>query len=182
MKDIESRALITFIGTAPSTGSGMWTTPGSKSEQGKWNFHTCKYCAQCYWVHMGSLPYLCIAVHTEEDRSLNTEVCRKPTHRSILDVGLSSPTGSQDVFFFFFRTLNHWDRAHKDRREGGGTIVCHSWVSGINQIWLLVSCCHSSVLWHKVCCSSFTSSTTLHQQIPMVCTCHKDENKVLLLS
>ena len=51
---------------------------------------------------MGSLPYLCIAVHTEEDRSLNLEVYRKPTHRSILDVGLSSPTGSQDVFFFFF--------------------------------------------------------------------------------
>ena len=41
-----------------------------------------------------SLPFLDCAVHTEEDRSLNIEVYRKPTHRSILAVWLSSPTGA----------------------------------------------------------------------------------------
>ena len=63
-----------------ATGSGMWMTPGSKSEQGKWkpleNVNVVDSIIKFTWedVKGGGLPFLVCAVHTEEKRTLNAEV------------------------------------------------------------------------------------------------------------
>ena len=46
-------------------------------------------------VRGDGLSFLDCALHNEDDRSLNIEVYRKPTHRLILAVQLSLPTGAQ---------------------------------------------------------------------------------------
>ena len=54
-------------------------------------------------------------VHTEEDRSFNIEVYRKPSHRSTLAVWPSSPSGAQAEVI---RTLNHQAETMPTKTEG----------------------------------------------------------------
>ena len=56
-------------------------------------------------VREDSLPFLDWAVHTEENRSLNSEVNRKPTHRSVLQFDSHHKLEHK---LEVIRSLNHW--------------------------------------------------------------------------
>ena len=66
-------------------------------------------------VRGDGLPLLDCTVHTEEDRSFNIEVYRKPSHRSTLAVWPSSPSGAQAEVI---RTLNHQAETMPTKTEG----------------------------------------------------------------
>ena len=115
MEEVESRALITFTATAASHWfryvDNTWVKIRARAFTELINAtdNNIKFTQED--VKGDNLPFLDCAVHTEEDRSLNIEVYRKPTHRSVLAVQLSSPTGAKAGGHQTFKPLG-WDHAH----------------------------------------------------------------------
>ena len=82
-----STAFITFTGTAPSHWFRYVDDLGQNQSKGsgslKRTYKSCGQEHQVTWedVRGDSLPFLDCTVHTEEDRTLNIEVYKKPKHR-----------------------------------------------------------------------------------------------------
>ena len=127
MEEIENRALITFTGNAPSHWfryvDDTWVKIWSREVEAFTEHinavdNNIKFRQDC----LRRLPFSGYTVHTEECRSLNNEVYKKPTNRSIFAVWLSSPTGAQAGGHWNPKTC--WDHVHKDIGEGEGTKTC----------------------------------------------------------
>ena len=119
---VESRALINFIGPAPSHlfryVDDTWVKTQTREVEAYTHINAVDSNIKFSWddVRGDSFPFLDCAVHIEEDRSLNTEVYRKPTHT---DQYLFDSHHPLEHKVGFLRILNH--HTYKESRGGEGT-------------------------------------------------------------
>ena len=87
----------------------MWTTLGSRSKLKKWRLSRST-------PKDHKLPFLDCAVYIEEDRSLNTEVYRKPTHTN--QYLLFHSHHPLEHKLAVIRTLHYWAESVPTKAEG----------------------------------------------------------------
>ena len=101
MEEVENKAVITFTGTAPS----YWFRYVEASPEHQ-NAVDNNIKLTLEDVRGDSQPVLDCAVHTEEGRSLNIEIYRKPTHTN--QYLLFNSHHPLEHKLGVIRTLNHW--------------------------------------------------------------------------